>query len=203
MTMAPRPAENVQPDIAGLCEYDPAGDYGTHRAYHHGEPCPYTVVASILATGHDPRADATTWTIPVDMVTGKGAGLKPPLTLNGGHGNLFAHAAAVKMLRNRTRNYLVELEVPMLDHVRVELHLRPATNVVRDRDNLVATLKPCLDGMQPDKLERWAGIIPGDDPRYVSWVPPIIHRAVKGQPAMMWLVLTVYPEEAVDAVIVE
>src|SRR5580698_2143628 len=111
MTLEPRSAELVPipPDLADLCEYDPAGDYGTHLAYHLGEPCPYAVAAAVLAGRRDPRADAATWSIPVDMITGKGAGLKPPISLNDTRaGNPYARAAKVKMVRNRTRNYLRE-----------------------------------------------------------------------------------------------
>ena len=61
----------------------------------------------------------------------------------------------------------------------------PRDRLRRDQDNLVPTLKPCIDGLVD------AGVIPDDTPEYVSWrvvidLPdrndPHLLLVVKGQP---------------------
>jgi hypothetical protein len=77
-----------------------------------------------------------------------------------------------------------------LKYAHVELHYRPKTNAHRDPDNLVATLKPAIDALhQVDERSLWDGILVDDDPRYLSWSPPMIHRAVRGQAPALWLLL--------------
>lgn len=155
-----------------------------HAKAHGGMPCPYVVAASYLRGEPDPRADVAIWRITVPFAAGK-----PPLTLNDRH-HPMAHAGIVNKIKALTRTAVREADVPELGHVHVEMHYRPAVNRIRDVDNLVATLKPMIDALhQPDERSRWEPIVPGDDPRYVSWSPPVLHPAVKGMPASTWLLL--------------
>lgn len=64
------------------------------------------------------------------------------------------------------------------------LHWRPRDNRRRDQDNLVATLKPCLDALV------LIGMLPDDDRKHVvrSWCE--IHDADKAAGPAMWLELT-------------
>lgn len=55
------------------------------------------------------------------------------------------------------------------DHATVHLHYATGDRRRRDQDNLVATLKPAIDGLVK------AGLIVDDTPRHVTWVPPVIH----------------------------
>jgi len=171
-----------------LCPHHALGRNWEHAAQHAGEPCPYQVAAAVLLGEPDPRQDVATWRIDLPFAKGK-----PPLSLNDRGMNPFAHANAVEKVKAITRTAVREAGVPELAQVHVELHYRPLDNRHRDEDNLVATLKPCIDALhQPDERSRWAGILPGDDPRYVSWSRPKIHRKVKGQVAATWLILRSY-----------
>lgn len=68
-------------------------------------------------------------------------------------------------------------------HVTVALHYATGDRRHRDQDNLVATLKPAIDG-----LVR-SGLIPNDTPEHVTWTPPEIHSG----PGDRRLWLTVQP----------
>lgn len=175
----------MTPDqVAQLCERAnlPAD---LHAPVHFGEPCPYDVVASLLAGLEDPRALVAEWRVDLPYE-------KPPLSLNDRH-HWAKHASLVAALKARTRNAVRAADVPHLDHVHVELHYRGKTNAVKDVDNIVATLKPCIDALHhPDEASRWEPIVDGDDPRYVTWRPPILHRAEKGRPGALWLILRSY-----------
>ena len=125
------------------------------------------------------------------------AALKPngaiPLSLNS-RLHWAAHAKIVDRIKAITRNAIITAEVPPMPAVHVEMHYRPANNARRDRDNLVATLKPALDALhQPDLSTHnpvpYEPIVPGDDPRYVSWEPPILHPWRRGVPPALWLIL--------------
>lgn len=106
---------------------------------------------------------------------------KPPLTLNQRlhwrekarrtgivRGTVFVRAKAAKLGSH--------------DHITVRLHFAPGDTRRRDQDNLVATLKPCLDGLVD------AQVIPDDTPEYVAWYSPEIHPG-PGQ-RRMWLEVT-------------
>lgn len=168
--------------IADLCDW--ATTPHTHEAYHQGHACPYLVVAAKLAGHPDPRDLTAEWRVDLPFLKGK-----PPMSLNDRR-NPFAHSAMVARVKAITRNAVRDADVPVLGHVHVELHYQPRTNVIGDADNLVATLKPCIDALhQPDERSRWTGIVPGDDARYVSWSPPVRHAAIKGHDARTWLIL--------------
>src|SRR6266700_3799470 len=150
--------------IAGLCHWHAnvadTQAATSHLAYHYGSPCPYGVVADVLLGLPDPRDAVAEWRIALPFAKGK-----PPLSLNDRH-SPFAHAAIVNKIKAIVRNAVREAAVPELGYVHVEMHYRPAINRIRDVDNLIATLKPCIDALhQPDERPRWTGILPGDDAR--------------------------------------
>lgn len=158
-------------------------DAESHWSFHYGSPCPYDVTAAWLLGEPDPRDAVSEWRIDLPFKDGK-----PPITLNGSHGNQFAHNAKVKYVKSITRNAVRDAGVPHLDMVHVEIHWRPPTNARRDPDNVVATLKPCIDALhQPE--DRWSPIVDGDEPRYVSWSRPTIHPANKTLGPATWLIL--------------
>lgn len=183
--------------IRGFCPWidsTPTQATVSHVAYHHGEPCPYDVVAVVLTGGEDPRLLVAEWRI--DITGALDAKGKVPLSLNS-RMHWAAHAAGVARIKNVTRNAIIAVDVPHLDHVHVEMHYRPATNRFRDIDNLVATMKPAIDALHqrdtsPNAPVPFEPIVDGDDPRFVTWTPPVLHPWVKGEPAGLWLILRSY-----------
>ena len=102
----------------------------------------------------------TTWTIRLPYTT-------PPLSLNS-RMHWATKANVTSGLRVGTAILAVDGRIPPCDRIRVTLIYVPRDKRTRDRDNLVATLKPCIDGLVD------AGIVPDDSPEYVTWEPPII-----------------------------
>ena len=85
---------------------------------------------------------------------------KPPLNLND-RMHWRKKAAVVKAVRAYVGGMAIYMKP--FQTVRVELHYVPRDKRRRDADNLVATLKPCLDGLVD------AGVIRDDSPEYVTW----------------------------------
>ena len=85
---------------------------------------------------------------------------KPPLNLND-----RMHWRRKAQIVKAVRSYVGGMAIYMKPYqtVRVELHYVPRDKRRRDADNLVATLKPCLDGLVD------AGVIADDSPEYVTW----------------------------------
>lgn len=99
------------------------------------------------------------WTIRLPYTT-------PPLTLNG-----RMHWATKARITREVRGYVAGMAIyrkPNQQPIHVTLVYVPRDSRRRDRDNLVATLKPCIDGLVD------AGIVPDDTPDFVSWEPPVI-----------------------------
>jgi crossover junction endodeoxyribonuclease RusA len=204
--MTPTPHDLID-EIIYLCEwvrsrteYASSDEHDRlHAAHHLGEPCPYQVVAAHILGEPDPRDLVAEWRIDLDpILDAKG---RAPLSLND-RVHWAAHAAKVSRIKAGTRNAVMAAGVPHLAHVHVELHYRPKTNRYRDVDNLVATLKPAIDGLhQRDESVNvpvpYEPIVDGDDPRFVTWSPPVLHPAVKAQPSSLWLVLRSYALYAV------
>jgi crossover junction endodeoxyribonuclease RusA len=143
---------------------------------------------AVLAGLPDPRDAVVSWEIDLPFPDGR-----PPISLNDRGNHWATKAKKIELVKAITRNAVRAAAVPPLSHVHVELHYRPATNRFRDADNLVATLKPAIDALhQPDERSHWEPILPGDDPRYVTWSQPAFHPAVKGMGAATWLVLSSY-----------
>ena len=107
----------------------------------------------------------------------------PPLSLNGRY-HWAVRNRHTSTLRAHVGWTVRSLNIGRLSRVHVTLHYRPKDNRTRDADNLVATLKPCIDGV------RDAEIVPDDTPRYVSWSEPVIHPADKALGPALWLELT-------------
>lgn len=170
----------------------------THLAFHSGSPCPYRVVAEILAGRPDPRDEVAVWHIPIPEYD------KPPFSLNThttSRGAIAGMARERDALKARTRSAVRDAGVPVLPHVHVELHWQPGRNLAhRDADNCVATLKYMIDALHhPDPASQWQPIVPGDDAEYVSWSAPILHPAAKGEPGRIWLMLSCYIDTWVSA----
>lgn len=91
----------------------------------------------------------------------------PPLTLNGRQ-HWATKARGVREVRGTVATLAKVLHIPACQRIHIELHYVPRDGRRRDQDNLVATLKPCIDGLVD------AGIVPDDSPEYVTWVPPVI-----------------------------
>lgn len=131
------------------------------------------------------------WAVDITAaLDGKG---RVPLSLND-RDHWAAHAAKVARVKAVTRNAVLAAGVPHLPAVHVELHYRPGSNRFRDVDNIVATLKPALDALhQHDTAANhpvpYDPIVDGDDPRFVTWQPPILHRWERGAAPALWLVL--------------
>ena len=96
-----------------------------------------------------------TWTLRVGDYT------KPPLSLND-RMHWRKKAGITKTIRAGVADD-ARRTVPVLGWIAVELHYVPRDRRRRDRDNLVSTLKPCLDGLVD------AGVIPDDTPEYLDW----------------------------------
>jgi hypothetical protein len=145
------------------------------------------------ACGHIDNPEAATWRINLDAVLdAKG---RMPLSLNDRGNHWAVKATKIARVKTITRNAILAADVPPMPRVHVETHYRPATNRFRDIDNTVATLKPVIDALhQPDTAPNapvpYHPIVPGDDPRYLTWARPQLHPWVKGQPASLWIVLT-------------
>ena len=115
----------------------------------------------------------TRWTVTLPYIA-------PPLTLN----QRLHWAARSRLTRGLRESTAWLANLPALPSVHVVLHYRPADNRRRDPDNIVATLKPCLDGLVD------AGIVPDDTPQFVSWSQPVIHPADKRLGPALWLEIT-------------
>lgn len=113
---------------------------------------------------------------------------KPPLSLNDRGqtpGARRAKSAKAAMIRGDVHTLAKAAGIPALDAIHVRLHYRPATAHRRDADNLVATLKPAIDGL------RDAGVIPDDDPSHLDWSAPRIHPpSLPDRTPAIWLVIT-------------
>lgn len=109
---------------------------------------------------------------------------RPPLTANGMRG---MHWGVRKSLTKAIRAWVAEgvtkLEAGPVTFVRVELHYVPRDSRRRDRDNLVPTLKPCLDGIVD------AGLVPDDTPDYIDYAMPIIHKPDRDAPVRLYLLI--------------
>ena len=119
---------------------------------------------------------------------------KPPLSLNDRGqtpGARRAKSAKAAMIRADVHTLAKAAGIPPQDAIHVRLHYRPKTAARRDADNLVATLKPAIDGL------RDAHVIPDDDPSHLDWSAPRIHPpSLPDRPPALWLVITPTGEAA-------
>lgn len=104
--------------------------------------------------------------------------LTRPLSLND-RKSRWSEASAVAQLRGDVHVLARHAKIPPCGRIHVQLHYVPPSAGRRDRDNLVATLKPVLDGLVDDT------------DRYVTWSPPIIDPPSKGGPYLRRLYVIV------------
>jgi crossover junction endodeoxyribonuclease RusA len=178
-----RQAEHADALLA-LCPHAALGHSAAHARRHNGEPCPYWIALAHLTGQPDPRERIAEWRVQVPFKDGK-----PPLSLND-RLSWPAHASKVERIKALTRRALIDAEIPPLEQAHIEMHYWPETRQLRDVDNLVATLKPMIDAFhQPDARSGWVGLLAGDDARYVSWSPPVLHEPDKAKGPATWLVV--------------
>jgi len=125
----------------------------------------------------------TIWEVPVPLVVRKKTGMFP-LTMNA---RLHYHPKAklVAQIREDVGWHAKGMRIPPQEHVTVRLCYAPGSERTIDTGNLAATLKPAVDALQD------AGIVPGDDARYVTELPTEL--IYDGGPRRAWLVVEVTP----------
>lgn len=105
-----------------------------------------------------------------------------PLSLND-RMHWRAKAKHTKAWRGVARDLAKREQIPLLDLFTVVLHYQPRDNRRRDVDNLIATLKPVVDGL------RDAHVAVDDDTTHYRLSEPVIHLARKGEPGRLWLIV--------------
>lgn len=108
---------------------------------------------------------------------------RPPLNLND-----RTHWAPQRAKARRLRHDVCLLaraqQMPPCDRVAVQLHYRQKVRRRIDGDNLVATVKPCVDGL------RDAGVLVDDDTTRVVHLSPVVHPPIPGAHAgSVWLLV--------------
>lgn len=123
---------------------------------------------------------AREWSLPLAFT-------KPPLSLNDSdpmtRGARFAKAKLVKDVRNHAKQLAKAAGIPQLERFAAVLHYQPRDNRRRDSLNLMATVKPLIDGLVD------AHVCSDDDRTRCSSPEPVIHDAKRGEPGRMWLVV--------------
>lgn len=121
-----------------------------------------------------PPVSAREWSLPLAFTR--------PLSLNDRMGWREKHGIT-KGWRAHAKSRARAARIPQLERFTAVLHYQPKSNRRRDTDNLVASLKPLVDGL------RDAGVCVDDDTRHYTMTEPVIHGAVKGEPGRLWLVV--------------
>jgi crossover junction endodeoxyribonuclease RusA len=118
---------------------------------------------------------------------------KPPLSLNDRGQTPGARARRSEVaarLKSDTAHLARAANIGPQQAIHVRLHYRPPDRIRRDADNLVATLKPCIDGLVV------AGVVPDDSPAFVDWSAPRIHEPTEDRKPLLWLTVTAAEGEA-------
>lgn len=113
---------------------------------------------------------------------------RPPLSLNDRgqtRGARAARSAVAARIKADTAHLARKAQIGSHDAIHVRLHYRPKNRIRRDADNLVATLKPAIDGLVV------AGVVPDDSPQYLDWSAPRIHEPSDDRTPLLWLVVTI------------
>jgi crossover junction endodeoxyribonuclease RusA len=121
----------------------------------------------------------TRWEIPVPLVILKQTGMFP-LTMNS-RLHWRPKAKLVAEIRNSVAWRAKGMRIPPQEHVTVWLCYAPGSQRKIDAPNLAATTKPAVDALQD------AGIVPGDDARYVTERP--VELVYDTGPRRAWLVV--------------
>jgi crossover junction endodeoxyribonuclease RusA len=99
-----------------------------------------------------------------------------------------AKSRITRDIRETTKILAMANHLPRgLDHVTVCLHYAPKTNRRIDADNLVATLKPCCDGLVD------YGLVDDDVPAQMAKLMPVIHPKSTTGKGQLWLEIEVTP----------
>lgn len=122
--------------------------------------------------------------VEIDVPLWKG---KPPLTLNQ-RLHWSEKARRTKKIRDTVGWQAQAMRLGTATHVSVQLHYNTGDRRRRDSDNLVATLKPCVDGLVD------AGLVPDDDPAHVTTIMPEIHNGLG--PRRLWITIRITALEA-------
>lgn len=113
----------------------------------------------------------------------------PPVKPNGGHGNVYAHAAKVKAARTAAGVLARNAGIPAMGRCRVELVWQVPDRRKRDADNLVWTLKPLCDALSSSRQPHDHRIVPDDTPEFmVKEMPRIVYAP--GEPKRLVLTVT-------------
>lgn len=108
--------------------------------------------------------------------------LTRPISLNDFEHHMVK-ARKVAALRRAVMLLCRSKQIPPCPRIHVELHYQPRDNRRRDRTNLVATLKPCEDGIVD------AGVIPDDTPEFIESVMPILDPPVRARQGSLYLIV--------------
>lgn len=119
------------------------------------------------------------WTIRLPYTT-------PPLAMND-RMHWAKKAAITKEVRSTTATLTRVLHIPACQRIHVTLHYVPRDSRRRDPEGLVATQKPCIDGLVD------AGIVADDSPEYLTWSPPVIDPANSNEPHLYLLIEEITP----------
>lgn len=105
---------------------------------------------------------------------------KPPLNLND-RGHWATKDQHRKALRYEAA-MRARSQIPRgLPHIHTRLFYRPPDRRRRDEDNLIATAKPCWDGIVD------AGVVKDDTSEFMTKYMPKIVPPVKGKRPLLWL----------------
>jgi crossover junction endodeoxyribonuclease RusA len=116
-----------------------------------------------------------TWILELDLG-------RAPLTMNAARQMHYrTYGKRIKELRDLARQAALDARIPPLGRCEVTMYYQPPTNIRRDADGLVATLKPLCDGLVD------AGIVDDDIPALMLKHMPVIEPSAK--PARVWLVV--------------
>ena len=129
-----------------------------------------------LACPHSDRPEVSgLWVIRLPM--------DKPLTLNARQHWTTAYRAK-EQIKSDTHQLARAQRIPRLQRARVQLCYCPPDKRRRDTDNLVATLKPAVDGL------RDAGVLIDDDPAHADLVMPVIETPREDRKPLVYLVIT-------------
>jgi crossover junction endodeoxyribonuclease RusA len=117
------------------------------------------------------------WVLPLDFTRPLSANDPQPTS----RGARMRRNETVQKWRDAARQAATAAGVPELTLFTAVLEWRPGRNGRRDPENYFAAVKPLVDGLID------AGVAPDDTRRWYRSSTPIIHPAVKGEPASMWL----------------
>lgn len=95
-------------------------------------------------------------------------GATKPLSLNGSRPNYHVKARGIRTMRTYAHRLAEQAKIPPLGRAIIELHYTPRFRGRRDPFNLIATLKPCEDGIVD------AGVLPDDTPEFSVPTVPVI-----------------------------